>query len=828
MHIAPANSSTNPSNLQLSSRCNKLTCLLNSILSSRHSAFKSMKLLPLLFGALAFAPRAAADVTVSAPASGATVNTSFTLTAQAPSCQNQSTASMAYSFDDQTDTFFQGATSIDTTVSTTVGSHVLRVKAWGSSGALCQANVPINASSSAVAVVAPVDGANIPTTFLLKAEADSCQGQATASMAYAFDQQSDTILNGATVIDQRVTTTSGSHTLRVKAWGNSGAFCETDLNITAGSSSVEVDAPAPAAGVGNPFSLQAVAPTCGGQPTTGMAYSFEYLQDVIVNGATSLNNMVKASSGLHLLRVKAWGNSGAFCETDVEMTVTDQAVVINAPANNAVLNSPMLLNAASASCQGQTTSSMAYSFDYQADNFFNGSTSIDTQASTSPGEHTLRVKSWGNSGAFCESDLQIIVSSSSVTVSTPSSGSSVPSPFSLQAQASSCSGQSTASMAYSFDYQTDTIVSGATSLNVSPTATPGPHILRVKAWGSSGAFCETDLDLTIANDGVSVSSPADGQTVDSPFGLHATAASCQSQPTASMAYSFDEQTDTILNGATSINTSVSAPSSGAHLLRVKAWGNSGGFCETDLNLTINQVNQNPPPGLIPTPPSNAVHVANIDDMSGWGSCTDPSCGAPPGQVTFGPTTANSYDGSGLGVSICCGPWFGDLFYNNVFSQLNNQIGTNYLVQWRFKVDQPPPAVWAVEFDFPLASTQLDKLFYFGTQCENGTGGSGTWDIWNPNLSGGNRWVHTSVPCGSIDTTKWHEVRWYGTRTDSEYQYSVLEFDGTQYPINQWVAAEVNSQTLNWGDAFVVQFQADGDAAGDGYNMYVDDIQAWVW
>jgi hypothetical protein len=73
-------------------------------------------------------------------------------------------------------------------------------------------------------------------------------------------------------------------------------------------------------------------------------------------------------------------------------------------------------------------------------------------------------------------------------------------------------------------------------------------------------------------------------TVQSPFHLQANSTSCKGQSTASMAFSFDDQQDTIFSGATSIDTSASA-SNGSHILRVKAWG-SGTFCEVDLNITV--------------------------------------------------------------------------------------------------------------------------------------------------------------------------------------------------------------------------------------------------
>src|SRR5579859_1178465 len=96
-------------------------------------------------------------------------------------------------------------------------------------------------------------------------------------------------------------------------------------------------------------------------------------------------------------------------------------------------------------------------------------------------------------------------------------------------------------------------------------------------------LCGTSTKAFAAD--ITVSAPASGSIVASPFLLQASSSTCQTQPTASMAYSFDSGSDTIFNPATSINTNVSA-SQGTHTLRVKAWGNSGAFCEKDLAITV--------------------------------------------------------------------------------------------------------------------------------------------------------------------------------------------------------------------------------------------------
>lgn len=174
---------------------------------------------------------ASADVTVTAPANGAIVNSPFLLRAQASTCSSQPTASMAYSFDSDADTLFQGATSLDTNPSTSGGSHTLRVKAWGNSGAYCETDVAITVGGGVV-VSAPTNHAVVNSPFLLQAQAATCGGQSTASMAYSLDSGTDTVTNGATSLDVNISASNGGHTLRVKAWGNSGAFCETDVAIT--------------------------------------------------------------------------------------------------------------------------------------------------------------------------------------------------------------------------------------------------------------------------------------------------------------------------------------------------------------------------------------------------------------------------------------------------------------------------------------------------------------------------------------------------------------------------------------------------------------------
>jgi hypothetical protein len=256
-------------------------------------------------------------------------------------------------------------------------------------------------------------------------------------------------------------------------------------------------------------------------------------------------------------------------------------VSVSAPASGAVVSSPFVLQATSATCLSQSTVSMAYSIDSGTDTVFNPATSINASVSASQGTHTLRVKAWG-SGTFCETDVAITVGSG-VVVSSPVNGSTVPSTFLLNATASTCGGQSTSSMAYSFDSNTDNVIS-AQSINQNISTSAGSHLLRVKAWGNAGAFCETDLSINVSSQSVVISTPSNNSTVPITFQLQAQAPTCNGRSTSSMTYNFAGHPDAPASAVQSINTSVTAPTTGVQQLNVKAWNGIGELCETSVSI----------------------------------------------------------------------------------------------------------------------------------------------------------------------------------------------------------------------------------------------------
>lgn len=111
--------------------------------------FCKAALLPIVM--IAFAVPAFAGVTVNSPANGATVSSPFNLSAYATTCGSESVVSMGYSFDSSPNADVVYQQSINKSVSSSTGNHVLHVKAWAPGGVVCVSDVSINVTSSTTA-----------------------------------------------------------------------------------------------------------------------------------------------------------------------------------------------------------------------------------------------------------------------------------------------------------------------------------------------------------------------------------------------------------------------------------------------------------------------------------------------------------------------------------------------------------------------------------------------------------------------------------------------------------------------------------------------------
>jgi len=117
--------------------------------------------------------------------------------------------------------------------------------------------------------------------------------------------------------------------------------------------------------------------------------------------------------------------------------------------------------------------------------------------------------------AFCAIPAFSVPAMAGVNINDPSNNNNVSSPFTLSASASTCSSQSVSAMGYSFDSSSDTTVIKSQSMDVKVSSSTGTHTLHVKAWGSGGSSCVTDVVVNVqaGSESASVAVPSDAQSV---------------------------------------------------------------------------------------------------------------------------------------------------------------------------------------------------------------------------------------------------------------------------------------------------------------------------
>ena len=211
-------------------------------------------------------------------------------------------------------------------------------------------------------------------------------------------------------------------------------------------------------------------------------------------------------------------------------------------------------------------------------------------------------------------------------------------------------------------------------------------------------------------------------------------------------------------------------------------------------------------------------ITNIDQMTGWQSCS--TCAGAGGA---GPTTGHSMaqnqsspsmDGRSVKFGIS-----GSTPYANAlwWKQLGAKATAHNFVYDLYYYIKTPSAAQALEFD--VNQTVGGKWYIFGTECV--LKGTPHWNVYDPY---NRHWVATGIPCKTPTAYAWQHV--------------VLEFHRTSLGKNQFISVTINgvksyfnktyspkaasSSTLN------VAFQMDMNSQAVDYSTWVDKVSLKYW
>jgi hypothetical protein len=411
------------------------------------------------------------------------------------------------------------------------------------------------------------------------------------------------------------------------------------------------------------------------------------------------------------------------------------------------------------------------------------------------------------------------------TVTSPYNNSTVSSPFTLTANASSCSNQSVSAIGYSLDSSSSTTTVSGTSIQKSVSAANGGHTIHVKAWGKSGGVCVTDVaihvsttatgDSTSSSGGPSINAPQNGSTVSSPFNLSAYLSSCSGQAVSTMGYSVDSSSSTITESGTTLSKSVST-GTGGHTIHVKAWGKNGASCVTSVGVTVS--------GTSGGTPTNATNVSNLQVTGSWRNTHDSGTN---GSSSGWSGTASSPSRSGNARHFATSySNYGGERYSTSFS--DSTAAHNFVYDSWVYIKDTASSVANLEMDLNQVIGNGWTVI-MGFQCSAWTG---TWDYTKNAGSAGSpkdQWVHSGAKCNpkSWSVNAWHHVQIHFYRDDSGYvTYKSVALDGVTQTLN---AKVFSGFALRWGKTIVTNFQVDGaTSGGSSSNIFVDNLNVSYW
>jgi len=321
---------------------------------------------------------------------------------------------------------------------------------------------------------------------------------------------------------------------------------------------------------------------------------------------------------------------------------------------------------------------------------------------------------------------------------------------------------------------------------------------------------------------VTVNSPQSGETVSSPFAVNAYATVCSNQPIRSMGYSLDNSSDTtILKGSTSVDTNVSAKL-GTHTLHIKAWGDNGASCVTDVSIKVADVKDDPI-GDTSIVPSDAISVSSIQALSTWQGTHDR---ATKGNSNGTMNLVGSPSHSGIPREfVSTFTSNGGLRYWVTFG--DDPDSTNFMYDGWVYLTSSATHIANLEMDLNQTMRNGQTTIY-GVQCD---GYSSTWDytenLGTPQKPKGH-WAHTKAACNPRSWTRnvWHHVQMtYSRNSTGVVTYKSVYFDGVESVLNATVPS---AHAMGWGPVLLTNFQVDGLGVSGSSTVYLDDLTIYRW
>ncbi len=207
---------------------------------------------------------------------------------------------------------------------------------------------------------------------------------------------------------------------------------------------------------------------------------------------------------------------------------------------------------------------------------------------------------------------------------------------------------------------------------------------------------------------------------------------------------------------------------------------------------------------------------NLDDASGWQSCTKP-CAGGNGTAKYRMTegvASPSQDGAAAQF------WLGgSTGYSNALWWLhvaNDTKAANFTFDMYQYIDKPavPQAI-----EYAVTQYYNGAWYKFSTQCSYS---KAIWRVWD---SYDRTWVATTAPCKRQATNTWSHLTFQYQRANGRAVFVSITVDGQTWYINKSFRPYATSGT---NGNVTVHYQLDGNNTQTSFNAYLDELSLTTW
>ncbi|HEY3420737.1 MAG TPA: Ig-like domain-containing protein [Methanomassiliicoccales archaeon] len=442
-------------------------------------------------------------VSITTPASGATLTGTATITATATPSGTATVSSVALSIDGTsvgTKTSSPYTWSVNTAIYAK-GAHTILVAATDSNAkqGTAQISVTVNNDPASVTITSPTNGATVSGTVSVSASGTPPAGQTLTNMELKVDGVSKGAVTAAPYTWSVNTNdlANGQHIYNVTSTSSLGSKSYRQISVTYNNQPIAVVISSPANGAIMAGTASVAASISSAQTVT---FGSLYVDGALFNNKTAAPfswsvSTLTLANGQHTLSVVGGDSAGRIARQQISVTVNNApvSVTFTAPANGAIIKGTMTVSANALS--SATVSWVRLTMDGKLIGNKTAAQYTWSIASTgySDGQHTLLVEMMDSLGRKASSQIVVTFNNSGtavpvpvVTVTNPTNGASISGDVTVTAQVTSAKaitnvvltmdgkviGQKTASP-YTWTLSTATLVDGQHALNVSATDSGG-------------------------------------------------------------------------------------------------------------------------------------------------------------------------------------------------------------------------------------------------------------------------------------------------------------------------------------------------------------------